>query len=101
MIRLKLVSCLLQLLPELAMIIDFTVKGDHQCVIGGLHGLSSAGKINNRETPMPKEDLVSGPESVAIWTAMTHPIGHSDQIVAVPFSYESGDPAHDLSPYLC
>ena len=50
---------------------------------------------------MPEESLVSGPESVAIRTAMTHPIGHSDQIVAVPFSYESGDPAHDLSPYLC
>jgi hypothetical protein len=47
---------------------------------------------------MPEEDVVPGPESFAVRTAMTHPIGHSHQVVAVPFSYESGDPAHDLSP---
>jgi hypothetical protein len=29
---------------------------------------------------------------------MTHPIGHANEVVAVSFSYESGDPAHKLSP---
>jgi hypothetical protein len=100
MIGLKPVSCLLQLFPELDMIVDFAVKGDHQCVIGGLHWLSSASKIYDRETPMPEEDLVSGPESVTIWTAVAHPIGHPHQMVAASFAYESSDPAHKVSPYL-
>jgi hypothetical protein len=82
------------------MVVDFTVESDHQCIIRCPHRLSAARKINNRETTMPEEDVVPGPESFSIRTAMTHPIGHSHQIVAVSFSYESGDPAHDLSPYL-
>jgi hypothetical protein len=100
MIGLKLMSGFLQLLPELDMVVDFAVESDDQCIIRCPHWLSSASKIHDRETPMPEKDLVSDPESVAIRTAMTHPIGHSHQIVAIPFSYESGDPAHDLTPYL-
>jgi hypothetical protein len=53
-------------------------------------------KINNRETPIPEESLVSGLESFVVRTQ----IGHSHQIVAAPFSYGSGDP-HMTSAHSC
>jgi hypothetical protein len=46
---------------------------------------------------VPEESLVTGPEFFAVRAAMTHPSGHSHQVVAVRFSYESGDPAFACS----
>jgi hypothetical protein len=100
MIGLKLVPGLFQLLPKLHMIVNFAVKSDHQSVIDGLHRLSAAGQIDNRESPMPEEDLVSGPESIAVRTAMAYPSGHLHQMFPVSLTYESGDSAHKLSPYV-
>src|ERR1700722_7921905 len=96
MICFKAVSSGFELLPQLAMIVDLAVKGDHQLFVHGGHRLRSGRDIEDRQASVAKKDLaiLIDPGSFAVRTTMGEHIDHSMQDSVVSLSDESGDTAH-------
>jgi hypothetical protein len=76
-------SCALQFVSELNVVVNFTVKNDHNLAVTAKHRLRTAADVNNRQPTMAECDLITiafnlaCPKASAVRPSVHEPIGQA------------------------
>src|SRR6266567_6102718 len=93
-------ATVLQILPQLLMVIDFTVKNDPDAFIFIAHRLVAGLDVNDAEAAHGQSDILLDKEAIVVRTAVDDPLVHHGERVAIyalpSLGMEnSADSAHD------
>jgi hypothetical protein len=99
-----MVAMALQLVAQLAIVVDLTVLNDNDAAVFVGNRLITGNEIHYREAPRGKPDCPVSERSVAVWSSMRKPLAH--RLERVPLNldiverHNSADAAHQPLP-LC